>query len=94
MFDSNITHYAEVPGLYMKQHSVEAFAPITKHVHPYDHYSILLKGKGTVVLTSPEGYTDKRQLVAGDILLITQGYAHTFIPTEESQWLCIHTDKE
>jgi quercetin dioxygenase-like cupin family protein len=83
-------------GVYIKEFNVKAGQCITKHVHDFNHYSILLRGSVRVI-TSPVGNSSEKTTVdvtAPSVLLITKDTMHTVIALTPVTWLCVQSDKE
>jgi quercetin dioxygenase-like cupin family protein len=79
--------FIHVAGIAMKRHNLEAGMSMGKHVHDYDHVSILAKGIAAVTLDGGETI-----MVAGEELLIKAGESHSIQAITEITWFCIHPD--
>lgn len=82
-----VHHFAA--GMYAKQMTLPAHHYAIKHVHSYDHLSILAKGHVTVDI---DGHVDEYHAPA--CILIKAGCKHRIVAHEESVWFCIHATDE
>jgi quercetin dioxygenase-like cupin family protein len=62
---------------------------LTKHVHSYDHVSIL--AKGVAIVTQNDVST---LYFAGDHITITAGAEHTVKAVDDVVWFCLHVESE
>ena len=88
MFDPVISHHFS-GGLYAKHMFVPQGHYIVKHVHDFDHLSILAQGR---VLLRCDG--DERIYVAPHCLNIKAGVHHEVIALEDTTWFCLHVTDE
>jgi hypothetical protein len=80
-------HFSD--GVYAKEMRIPAHHYVTKHVHDYDHLSILSIGE--VLVDTGE---NKRRYVAPTCITIKKGVKHTITALEFSIWYCIHATDE
>jgi len=72
-------------GMKIKRMELPAGHFAIKHVHDYDHWSILSEGRALVI--TDEGEAEYR---AGDCILIKAGLHHEIRAIEDIMWFCIH----
>jgi quercetin dioxygenase-like cupin family protein len=60
---------------------------VEKHIHDYDHISILASGKVGVYLDNIE---EETIYTAPTAIVIEAGVEHTIYAIEDSVWFCIH----
>lgn len=97
-----ISHSFVEGKLYMKKMNCLKGQFVQTHVHRYDHYSILSKGKAEVIIGEEninnllEGRPYNSEVKhAGDHILIKAKEYHAVNFLEDSVWTCIHvTDTE
>lgn len=72
-------------GIEAKVYGLPAMTKIEQHVHTYDHMSILISGKATLV-------ADKvvTEHTGPAFLELKAGVKHTVIAEEATLWACIH----
>lgn len=73
------------PDMYAKEMRVPAGYMIGKHIHPFDHFSILAKGW---VKVSRDGIAE--ELRAPCLVHIAAGVEHVIHALTDSVWFCIH----
>lgn len=72
-------------GVEAKVYGLPALTKIEQHIHTYDHMSILISGKATVVAgTVATEYTGPA------FIEILADVKHTIIAEEPTLWACIH----
>jgi quercetin dioxygenase-like cupin family protein len=82
-------HHYFADGVYAKEMRIPPGNYVTKHVHDYDHLSILSIGE--VLVDTGE---NKRRYVAPTCITIKKGVKHTITALEFSIWYCIHATDE
>lgn len=80
----NIKHYFS-SGMYIKETEFKPGEQGTKHVHDYDHFSVLSRGKATLYVDGV-GSIVKAPLV----LTIKAGKTHQVHAITDVTWLCCH----
>ena len=71
----------------IRDQAVKVGHRIQKHVHDYDHLSILMAGKALLEVDGKE----PQILNAGEIVVILAGKSHCITPIDGNiRWLCIH----
>lgn len=83
-FDPCVVHHFAA-GVYAKQMTLPANHYAEKHVHSFDHMSIL--GQGRVVVTV-DGKDSEYSAPA--CICIKAGQKHRIVALEDSVWFCIH----
>lgn len=78
-----------LPGLYIKRSKIKAKSYGSKHIHSYDHLSVLSSGVARVV-AGKIGTTYR----AGAYILIKAGVVHQVEALTDICWLCIHPTEE
>ena len=76
-------------GTYAKQMTVPKGYSVGKHVHSYDHLSILASGR---VLVETDASSDEYASPA--CLIIKANIFHRITALEDSVWYCIHATEE
>jgi quercetin dioxygenase-like cupin family protein len=71
---------------YIKEMHFPAGYSLGKHVHSYDHFSILIKGSATLEIDGKA-----HEIAAPTILKVEANCAHQAHFHEDSIWLCTHT---
>lgn len=74
-----------VGGLYCKETHIPAGVELTQHVHPFDHLSVLAKGKVAVLVDGVESIYQ-----APAFLTIKGGSAHKVTALTDVTWGCLH----
>lgn len=87
-FDPCVVHHFAA-GVYAKQMTLPRDAYAEKHVHSYDHMSILAKGHVFVYVDGVE-----EEYVAPACICIKRGQKHKILAIEDSVWFCIHATDE
>jgi quercetin dioxygenase-like cupin family protein len=87
--NSGVTHHFS-DGLYAKEMNFPAGAVVVKHVHDFNHLSILAKGKVEVLLEDG----DKRTFTAPTCIEIKAGVYHGVTALTDCTWFCIHATNE
>lgn len=87
-FDLNVVHNFS-DNLYAKQMSIPKGCSIGKHIHDYNHLSIL--AKGAVLLRTDEG---EQMFEAPACIEIKKNIEHSLVALEDSVWFCIHATDE
>lgn len=83
-----ITHHF-AGGLYAKEMRVPAGVKIGKHVHDFDHFSVLLVGAVSLDLDG-----EKSKINAPALLTIKSGQQHVITALTDVVWHCIHATPE
>lgn len=78
-----------VGGLYAKETFIPAGVRLPKHVHAFDHMSVLMKGS---VVVDVDG--DRRLHDAPALLVIKAGKAHEVTAVTDVVWACLHATDE
>lgn len=78
--------FFSVGGIEAKVYGLPALTKIEQHVHTYDHMSILISGKATLVAG-----TEVTEHTGPAFLEIKAGVKHTIIAEEATLWACIHS---
>lgn len=76
-------------GLYAKEMRIPAKHFVKKHVHDYDHLSILASG---VVMVRMNGHS--RRFKAPACIAIPAGVEHVIDAVTDAVWYCIHATEE
>ena len=86
IFQVNGHHFGG--GVYLRSQTVKAGHKITKHVHDYDHLSVLVAGTASVQIDDEEPVTYH----AGEIITIMAGKQHSVTALNDKPilWFCIH----
>ena len=87
-FDLGVVHNFS-DNLYAKQMSIPKGSSIGKHIHDYNHLSIL--AKGVVLLRTDEG---EQMFEAPACIEIKKNIEHSLIALEDTVWFCIHATDE
>ncbi len=87
-FDPCVVHHFAA-GVYAKQMTLPANHYAVKHVHSYDHMSILAQGRVTVDV---DGVV--QEYAAPACICIKAGQKHRIVAVEDSVWFCIHASEE
>lgn len=82
-----VHHFAG--GLYAKETHIPAGVSLTKHVHDFDHLSILVSGDVVVIV---DGHSTHYGAPA--FLTIKAGRAHEILAVTPSTWVCLHATDE
>jgi quercetin dioxygenase-like cupin family protein len=72
-------------GVYCKQSIAEPGSEMRKHVHPYDHLSVLVYGTVDVEI---DGKVER--MTAPRVLVVEAGKEHRIRGVTKFMWLCIH----
>lgn len=83
-YDLGIVHHFGA-GVYARQAILLKDHVVKKHIHEYDHLSIL--GSGKVVVSTEDG---DRIFNAPACILIEAKKEHAIVALEDSIWFCIH----
>lgn len=86
--DLGIVHHFS-DGVYAKQMLVPKDHFVVKHLHSYDHLSILASGR---VMLEIDGNAD--EFIAPACINISAGKYHKIVALEDSVWFCIHATDE
>lgn len=86
-FDGEVEHHF-ADGVYCHRMRLDAGKRVLKHVHDYDHLSLLLAG--VAIVRTDEGVSTHR---APAVLTIRAGLAHEITAVEAIDWCCIHKDQ-
>lgn len=81
--------FIETSSLTAKQMMVPAGQAVGKHIHSYDHVSILAKGK-VIVHTVTGGIKESELHDGPTCLVIKAGVQHEIIAITDTAWFCIH----
>ena len=81
---SGITHHFG-GDVYARQGLFKAGESILKHIHTYDHLSILASGK---VIVKVDGVD--QIITAPHCLVVKAGKEHMVTAIEDSVWFCVH----
>jgi quercetin dioxygenase-like cupin family protein len=87
-FDPCVVHHFAA-GVYAKQMTLPANHYAVKHVHSYDHMSILAQGRVSVDV---EG--EVQEYVAPSCIVVKAGQKHHIVAIEDSVWFCVHATEE
>ena len=82
--DPQIQHHFGA-GVYARQAILLKNHTAKKHIHEYDHLSIL--GSGRVMVVTDE---QVKEFTAPACILIKAGKEHAIVALEDSIWFCIH----
>lgn len=80
-------HFSD--GVYAKEMRIPAHHYVTKHVHDYDHISIL--AEGSVML---EVWETKTRYTAPACITIPANTTHKIVALTDAVWYCIHATTE
>ena len=84
-----IDHEGETE-VYLKRMEMPAGMTIGKHVHSFDHSSLLAKGRVSLIVDLEY----PRIVEAPATILIAAGRAHAVLALEDSVWYCVHPTNE
>lgn len=85
-YDPNIIHHFGA-GVYARQATLKAGSAIQKHIHSYDHLSIL--GSGKVKLFKNDG--TEQEFIGPACIEIKAGIEHAILALEDCVWFCVHS---
>lgn len=85
----------EAGGLFINEIEAERGERVRKHVHEYDHYSILAAGRVEVEMVEPDGSTSSKRYEAPAVIHVRAGVVHQITAkSAKVVWYCIHnTDR-
>lgn len=88
-FGSDALRHHFVGGVYAKETRIPAGGFVISHAHPYDHLSILGKGRARVEIG--KHFCDYHAPAA---ITIRAGEKHRIIAISDIVWFCIHATEE
>ena len=80
-----IEHHWIAEEVYSKRAVVQPGAILSKHIHPFDHASALIRGTVTLEI---DGVS--QEITGPRMLLVEAGKFHTIRAVTEVVWHCIH----
>ena len=83
MIESMKHHFAA--DVYVREGNIQAGMRVQKHVHTYDHVSILAKGLAVVLV---EGVMTP--YIAPQVITIKANTPHEVLAVTDVTWYCIH----
>lgn len=87
--------FQEVSGVLAHIHDVAEGTLLDKHVHDYDHMSVLARGTAVVTIVNPARTEEETHVMnAGEFIVIKAGYTHQIYAATDIIWYCIHPNKE
>jgi hypothetical protein len=85
---NNIKHFIG-KETYVRQMSLKQFEKVRKHIHTYDHYSIL--AYGIVVVKAGN---EMNQFIGPTVIEIKSGVEHEVLAMTDAVWFCVHGTTE
>ena len=85
--DERISHHFGA-GTYIREGLVNAGEKIEKHVHTYDHLSILGSGIASIEIDD-----ENPEIISGPkVILIEKNKKHSITAITDIVWFCIHSE--
>jgi quercetin dioxygenase-like cupin family protein len=81
--DFQTHHFAT--GIYAKEMRVPAGIKGVTHVHTYDHFAFLCKGRAIVEVDGK-----RTEYQPGSIITIVRGKQHSVFALDDIIWFCVH----
>jgi quercetin dioxygenase-like cupin family protein len=76
-------------GLYAKEMLIPAGYAVISHIHAYDHFAFLCKGRAKVTVEE-----ETVEYPPGSIIIIEHGKRHKVVALEDVTWFCVHATNE